>query len=66
MFSFGGLELIGITAAEAQDPQKYPESGKPGGVSYFAVLHRLIGGAVGAVSVGGSEIQQQPVCDDFP
>lgn len=22
MFSFGGLELIGITAAEAQDPQK--------------------------------------------
>lgn len=22
MFSFGGLELIGITAAEARDPQK--------------------------------------------
>lgn len=28
MFSFGGLELIGITAAEAHNPEKeHPESG---------------------------------------
>lgn len=66
MFSFGGLELIGITAAEAQDPQKSIPKAVNRGVPYSAVLHRFSGGAVGAVPVGGSEIQQQSVRDDFP
>lgn len=58
MFSFGGLELIGITAAEARDPQKkHPESGESGGIPYFAVLHRFAGGVAGALSVGRGEIQ---------
>ncbi|XNM77734.1 amino acid permease [Escherichia coli] len=52
MFSFGGLELIGITAAEARDPgKKHSKSGKSGGVSHPAVLHRFTGGFTGALSV---------------
>lgn len=37
MFSFGGLELIGITAAEAQDPQKSYSKAVNRGVPYSAV-----------------------------
>lgn len=31
-----------------------------------AVLYRFAGGAAGALPVGGDQIRQQPVCDDFP
>jgi AAT family amino acid transporter/aromatic amino acid transport protein AroP len=34
MFSFGGLELVGITAAEAAEPQSDPEGDQPSGVSH--------------------------------
>ena len=56
MFSFGGLELIGITAAEARDPHKSIPKAVNGGVPYPAVLYRLAGGVAGALPVGGSEI----------
>ncbi|SPX53208.1 aromatic amino acid transport protein AroP [Klebsiella pneumoniae] len=39
MFSFGGLELVGITAAEADEPHKtIPKAHQPGDLPYSAVF----------------------------
>jgi amino acid transporter len=50
----------------AKPGKEHSESGQPGGVPYPAVLYRFAGGAAGALSVGGNQIRQQPVRDDFP
>ncbi|XPE35337.1 hypothetical protein ACNKHN_02665 [Shigella flexneri] len=43
MFSFGGLELIGMTAASGAIRKKHPESSESGG-DRTAVLYRFTGG----------------------
>ena len=63
MFSFGGLELVGITAAEADNPQKsIPEATNQ-------VIYRILGFAgrvVVALSVEKCGGRRQPVRPDFP
>jgi phenylalanine-specific permease len=66
MFSFGGLELIGITAAEAQNPEKsIPKAVNQVVYRILLFLYRFAGGSAGALSVGGNQIRQQPVRDDL-
>ncbi len=50
----------------AKPGKEHSQSGQSGGLSYPAVLYRFAGGAAGALPVGGDQIRQQPVCDDFP
>ncbi len=67
MFSFGGLELIGITAAEAAEPQK----SIPKAVNQVIYridsdfLHLLAAGAAVAVSVEPGRRGRQSVRDDL-
>lgn len=52
MFSFGGLELVGITAAEADDPRhSIPGASQPGHLPDSDFLHRCARDPAVAVSV---------------
>ncbi len=52
MFSFGGLELIGITAAEADDPSRDDSARhQPGHLPHPDLLHRRAGHVAVAVPV---------------
>jgi aromatic amino acid transport protein AroP len=57
MFSFGGLELVGITAAEAESPEKtIPQRHQPGGLPHPDLLCGRAGRA--AVAVPWNEVQR--------
>ena len=66
MFSFGGLELVGITAAEADNPQKHSESHQSGDLPHPDFLYRFTGHSAVAVPVGQSGRRRQPVRADLP
>ena len=66
MFSFGGLELVGITAAEADNPVKAFRRPPTGGLSHPDFLHRRPCGAVVALPLAESRARRQPVRDDLP
>ncbi len=52
MFSFGGLELVGITAAEADDGTEHPQRPPiPGYLSHPDFLYRLAGGSAFAAAM---------------
>jgi L-asparagine transporter-like permease len=74
MFSFGGLELVGITAAEPPTTQSDPEGDQPSGVPHPDFLRRCADRAAVAVPVGstaanprrlGRRLQRQPVRADL-
>ena len=52
MFSFGGLEMVGITAAEAADPRRSIPKATNRGVPHFDLLYRFADRAAVALSVG--------------
>ena len=66
MFSFGGLELVGITAAEADNPQKHSESHQSGDLPHPDFLYRFTGHSAVVVPVGQSGRRRQPVRADLP
>lgn len=53
MFSFGGLELVGITAAEADDPaHSIPKATNQVILPYSDLLHWRAGDLVFAIPLG--------------
>lgn len=52
MFSFGGLELVGITAAEAENPEKYPKSHQSGNLQNSYFLCRCIDHIIFIIALG--------------
>ena len=51
MFSFGGLELIGMAAAGPRPAENHSQGGEPGDLPRADLLHRLAAGAVVPVSM---------------
>jgi L-asparagine transporter-like permease len=67
MFSFGGLELIGITAAEARNPEK--SILKAVNQVVYRILLFYIGSLVVLLALYPwveIKVRQQPVRDDLP
>jgi len=63
MFSFGGLELVGITAAEAEHPEKkYPQSDQSGYLPDINLLCRRFDYLVFAYSMDKYQRGYKPFC----
>ena len=66
MFSFGGVDLIGITAGEAENPEKnFTKSYKSNFNSYFNFLYRYYGSIDESFFMGSSWSSRQSICTDF-
>lgn len=67
MFSFGGLELVGITAAEADNPEvSIPKATNQVIYRILIFLCGLTGGVAFTDAVDPRRARYQPVCADFP
>ncbi len=66
MFSFGGLELVGITAAEADEPHKtIPKATNRCDLPYSAVLRGVAGGPAVTLPVAERRGRGKPLCADL-
>lgn len=62
MFSFGGLELVGITAAEADEPHKTIPKATNRDSPYSAVLRGVAGGPAVTLPVAERRGRGSPLC----
>jgi hypothetical protein len=65
MFSFGGLELIGITAAEAKIRKNHSSGNQPGDLQNSDFLCRSFGNLIFIKPVERNYRRFKPVCNGF-